>query len=159
MGLLCIAQTNGLSILRQCGSLLFRLVGTMYRASCSQIVHKYMYIHLILSSNFKCLFMFVFKLLANIVIYICAITVGVTSYYMADRKHRKAFLEARQSLEVKLNLEEQSQQQVRRPIDPLHLEILHMGTMLEGKKTVAFHANHSHAAAVQNETEDVGIIN
>lgn len=34
------------------------------------------------------------------------------SYYMADRKHRKAFLEARQSLEVKLNLEEQSQQQV-----------------------------------------------
>lgn len=35
------------------------------------------------------------------------------SYYMADRKHRKAFLEARQSLEVKLNLEEQSQQQVR----------------------------------------------
>ncbi|XP_014873965.1 adenylate cyclase type 3 isoform X2 [Poecilia latipinna] len=57
--------------------------------------------------------MFVFKLLANIVIYICAITVGVTSYYMADRKHRKAFLEARQSLEVKLNLEEQSQQQER----------------------------------------------
>lgn len=35
------------------------------------------------------------------------------SYYMADRKHRKAFLEARQSLEVKMNLEEQSQQQVR----------------------------------------------
>ncbi|XP_028984190.1 adenylate cyclase type 3 isoform X3 [Betta splendens] len=53
------------------------------------------------------------KLLANIVIYVCAITVGVMSYYMADRKHRKAFLEARQSLEVKLNLEEQSQQQER----------------------------------------------
>lgn len=46
------------------------------------------------------------------VIYACAIAVGVMSYYMADRKHRKAFLEARQSLEVKLNLEEQSQQQV-----------------------------------------------
>uniref|UniRef100_A0A1A7XQ61 adenylate cyclase n=2 Tax=Iconisemion striatum TaxID=60296 RepID=A0A1A7XQ61_9TELE len=53
------------------------------------------------------------QLLANLVIYICAITVGVMSYYMADRKHRKAFLEARQSLEVKLNLEEQSQQQER----------------------------------------------
>uniref|UniRef100_A0A668A3C0 Adenylate cyclase type 3 n=1 Tax=Myripristis murdjan TaxID=586833 RepID=A0A668A3C0_9TELE len=53
------------------------------------------------------------ELLANIVIYVCAITVGVMSYYMADRKHRKAFLEARQSLEVKLNLEEQSQQQER----------------------------------------------
>lgn len=38
------------------------------------------------------------------------------SYYMADRKHRKAFLEARQSLEVKLNLEEQSQQQVKRDV-------------------------------------------
>lgn len=55
---------------------------------------------------------FVLKLLANMVIYVCAITVGIMSYYMADRKHRKAFLEARQSLEVKLNLEEQSQQQV-----------------------------------------------
>lgn len=55
----------------------------------------------------------VFQLLANLVIYVCAITVGIMSYYMADRKHRKAFLEARQSLEVKLNLEEQSQQQVR----------------------------------------------
>lgn len=54
----------------------------------------------------------VFELLANVVIYVCAITVGIMSYYMADRKHRKAFLEARQSLEVKLNLEEQSQQQV-----------------------------------------------
>ncbi|XP_072558619.1 adenylate cyclase type 3 isoform X2 [Paramormyrops kingsleyae] len=51
------------------------------------------------------------QLLANMTVYLCSITVGVMSYYMADRKHRKAFLEARQSLEVKLNLEEQSQQQ------------------------------------------------
>uniref|UniRef100_A0A803Y4F3 Adenylate cyclase type 3 n=1 Tax=Meleagris gallopavo TaxID=9103 RepID=A0A803Y4F3_MELGA len=53
------------------------------------------------------------QILSNIAIYLCAITVGTMSYYMADRKHRKAFLEARQSLEVKLNLEEQSQQQER----------------------------------------------
>lgn len=58
--------------------------------------------------------LFVFQLLANVVIYVCVITVGIMSYYMADRKHRKAFLEARQSLEVKLNLEEQSQQQVQK---------------------------------------------
>lgn len=58
--------------------------------------------------------MSVFQLLANVVIYVCVITVGIMSYYMADRKHRKAFLEARQSLEVKLNLEEQSQQQVQK---------------------------------------------
>lgn len=54
-----------------------------------------------------------FKILSNVSIYLCTICVGIMSYYMADRKHRKAFLEARQSLEVKLNLEEQSQQQVR----------------------------------------------
>ena len=53
------------------------------------------------------------QILANIFLYLCAIIVGIMSYYMADRKHRKAFLEARQSLEVKMNLEEQSQQQVR----------------------------------------------
>ena len=53
------------------------------------------------------------QILANVCLYLCAIMVGVMSYYMADRKHRKAFLEARQSLEVKMNLEEQSQQQVR----------------------------------------------
>lgn len=52
-------------------------------------------------------------MLANVFLYLCAIVVGIMSYYMADRKHRKAFLEARQSLEVKMNLEEQSQQQVR----------------------------------------------
>ncbi|XP_050750170.1 adenylate cyclase type 3 isoform X2 [Gymnogyps californianus] len=53
------------------------------------------------------------QILSNVAIYLCTITVGTMSYYMADRKHRKAFLEARQSLEVKLNLEEQSQQQER----------------------------------------------
>uniref|UniRef100_A0A8B9SDD1 adenylate cyclase n=1 Tax=Apteryx owenii TaxID=8824 RepID=A0A8B9SDD1_APTOW len=52
------------------------------------------------------------QILSNVAIYLCTITVGTMSYYMADRKHRKAFLEARQSLEVKINLEEQSQQQV-----------------------------------------------
>lgn len=53
------------------------------------------------------------QILASVFLYLGAIIVGITSYYMADRKHRKAFLEARQSLEVKMNLEEQSQQQVR----------------------------------------------
>ncbi|XP_066065259.1 adenylate cyclase type 3 isoform X2 [Chamaea fasciata] len=53
------------------------------------------------------------QVLSNVAIYACAIAVGAMSYVMADRKHRKAFLEARQSLEVKLNLEEQSQQQER----------------------------------------------
>uniref|UniRef100_A0A8D0CES6 Adenylate cyclase type 3 n=1 Tax=Scleropages formosus TaxID=113540 RepID=A0A8D0CES6_SCLFO len=75
------------------------------------------------------------QLLANVVIYLCAISVGIMSYYMADRKHRKAFLEARQSLEVKLNLEEQSQQQ-----EGLLLSILpkHIADeMLQGMKKQA----------------------
>lgn len=52
------------------------------------------------------------QLLANVMLYLCAAMVGVMSYYMEDRKYRTAFLEARQSLEVKLTLEEQSTQQV-----------------------------------------------
>lgn len=52
------------------------------------------------------------QLFANVMLYLCAVMVGVMSYYMADRKYRTAFLEARQSLEVKLTLEEQSTQQV-----------------------------------------------
>ncbi|XP_067097719.1 adenylate cyclase type 3-like [Osmerus mordax] len=55
--------------------------------------------------------MLVRQLLANLVLYVCAVAVGVVSYYMADRKYRAAFLEARQSLEVKLTLQDQSTQQ------------------------------------------------
>ncbi|XP_076729903.1 adenylate cyclase type 3 isoform X2 [Maylandia zebra] len=57
------------------------------------------------------------------------------SYYMADRKYRTAFLEARQSLEVKLTLEEQSTQQ-----EELLLSILpkHIADeMLQGMKNQA----------------------
>ncbi|XP_039604968.1 adenylate cyclase type 3 isoform X2 [Polypterus senegalus] len=72
------------------------------------------------------------QLIANIAIYLCAITVGIMSYYMADRKHRKAFLEARQSLEVKLNLEEQSQQQERLLLSILPKHIA--DEMLKGMK-------------------------
>lgn len=45
-------------------------------------------------------------------LYLCTAVVGVMWYYMADRKYRTAFLEARQSLEVKLTLVEHSTQQV-----------------------------------------------
>nr|XP_031360362.1 adenylate cyclase type 3 [Lonchura striata domestica] len=53
------------------------------------------------------------QLVSNAALQACAVAVGAVSYVLADRKLRKAFLEARQSLEVKLNLEEQSQQQER----------------------------------------------
>nr|XP_046229158.1 adenylate cyclase type 3-like isoform X2 [Scatophagus argus] len=79
--------------------------------------------------------MLVRQLLANVMLYLCAATVGMMSYYMADRKYRTAFLEARQSLEVKLTLEEQSTQQ-----EELLLSILpkHIADeMLQGMKNQA----------------------
>ncbi|KAK7906916.1 hypothetical protein WMY93_015528 [Mugilogobius chulae] len=75
------------------------------------------------------------QLLADVMLYLCAATVGVMSYYMADRKYRTAFLEARQSLEVKLTLEDQSTQQ-----EELLLSILpkHIADeMLQGMKNQA----------------------
>uniref|UniRef100_A0A6Q2Z389 Adenylate cyclase type 3 n=1 Tax=Esox lucius TaxID=8010 RepID=A0A6Q2Z389_ESOLU len=75
------------------------------------------------------------QLLANWVLYLCAVTLGVMSYYMADRKYRTAFLEARQSLEVKLTLEEQSTQQeeLLLSILPKHIAV----EMLAGLKKQA----------------------
>ncbi|XP_057243484.1 adenylate cyclase type 3-like [Malurus melanocephalus] len=52
-------------------------------------------------------------LASNVAVQACAMAAGAVSYCMAERKHRRAFLEARHSLEVRLNLEEQSQQQER----------------------------------------------
>ncbi|XP_053744082.1 adenylate cyclase type 3-like [Synchiropus splendidus] len=75
------------------------------------------------------------QLLANMMLYMCAATVGVMSFYMADTKYRTAFLEARQSLEVKLTLEDQSTQQ-----EELLLSILpkHIADeMLQGMKNQA----------------------
>ncbi|XP_061609501.1 adenylate cyclase type 3-like [Phyllopteryx taeniolatus] len=79
--------------------------------------------------------MLVRQLLANVMLYLCAAVLGVMSYYMSDRKYRTAFLEARQSLEVKLTLEEQSAQQ-----EELLLSILpkHIADeMLQGLKDQA----------------------
>ncbi|XP_057679327.1 adenylate cyclase type 3-like isoform X3 [Corythoichthys intestinalis] len=79
--------------------------------------------------------MLVRQLLASAMLYLCAAAVGVMSYCMSDGKYRTAFLEARQSLEVKLTLEEQSTQQ-----EELLLSILpkHIADeMLQGLKNQA----------------------
>uniref|UniRef100_A0A8C3FZX8 Adenylate cyclase type 3 n=1 Tax=Cyclopterus lumpus TaxID=8103 RepID=A0A8C3FZX8_CYCLU len=79
--------------------------------------------------------MLVRQLLANWMLNLCAATVGVMSYYMADRKYRTAFLEARQSLGVKLTLEEQSteQEELLLSILPKHIA----DEMLQGMKSQA----------------------
>uniref|UniRef100_A0A672T4F4 adenylate cyclase n=1 Tax=Sinocyclocheilus grahami TaxID=75366 RepID=A0A672T4F4_SINGR len=75
------------------------------------------------------------QLVANLMLYFAAVLVGMMSYFMADRKYRTAFLEAKQSLEVSLTLKEQSQQQ-----EELLLSILpkHIADeMLQGMKKEA----------------------
>ncbi|XP_055042877.2 LOW QUALITY PROTEIN: adenylate cyclase type 3 [Misgurnus anguillicaudatus] len=76
--------------------------------------------------------MLIRQLVANLMLFFAAMLVGVMSYFMADRKYRTAFLEAKQSLEVSLTLKEQGQQQ-----EELLLSILprHIADeMLQGMK-------------------------
>lgn len=49
---------------------------------------------------------------ANFLLVSAATLLGLMSYFFADKKHRRAFLETRQSLEVKMVIEEQSREQV-----------------------------------------------
>ncbi|CAL1273969.1 unnamed protein product [Larinioides sclopetarius] len=50
---------------------------------------------------------------ANVLLFVCANLLGCLSYFFLERRQRKAFLETRQSLEAKLILEEESQEQER----------------------------------------------
>ena len=43
---------------------------------------------------------------------LAAVLLGLMSYFFTEKKHRRAFLETRQSLEVKMVIEEQSREQV-----------------------------------------------
>ena len=42
-----------------------------------------------------------------------ATLLGLMAYFFTDKKHRRAFLETRQSLEVKTVIDEQAKEQVR----------------------------------------------
>ncbi|XP_022235380.1 adenylate cyclase type 3-like, partial [Limulus polyphemus] len=50
---------------------------------------------------------------ANLFLFFCVNVLGVVSFFFAERQQRQAFLETRQSLEAKLILEEESQEQER----------------------------------------------
>lgn len=50
---------------------------------------------------------------ANVCLYVCTNLLGAMTYFFMERQQRKAFLETRQSLEAKLILEEESQEQER----------------------------------------------
>lgn len=53
-----------------------------------------------------------FQQVANILLLIAATLIGLLCYFLAEAKQRRAFLEAKQGLEVKMLIEEQSAEQV-----------------------------------------------
>ncbi|XP_048590688.1 adenylate cyclase type 3 [Nematostella vectensis] len=53
------------------------------------------------------------QLVANTLVFVCANILGAIDYHIADRKQRRSVLETRESLEVKLTLDAQNQQQRR----------------------------------------------
>lgn len=53
------------------------------------------------------------QLCANVLLFVVANLLGTLSYFFLERRQRRAFLETRQSLEAKLVLEEESQEQER----------------------------------------------
>lgn len=55
-----------------------------------------------------------FQLGANLILLLTTNALGILSFYLSDRKQRRAFLDTRQSLEMKLVIEEQAKEQVSR---------------------------------------------
>lgn len=53
---------------------------------------------------------------ANGILMATAAAIGLLCYFLGETKQRRAFLEAKQSLEVKMVIEEQSAEQVKRKI-------------------------------------------
>jgi adenylate cyclase 3 len=54
-----------------------------------------------------------FQQVANILLLLTAALIGLLCYILGEGKQRRAFVEAKQSLEVKTLIEEQSTEQVR----------------------------------------------
>lgn len=54
-----------------------------------------------------------FQHVSNCILLLTANALGLTSYFVEEKQQRRAFLETRQSLKVKLVIEEQSAEQVR----------------------------------------------
>lgn len=53
-----------------------------------------------------------FKIAADIILIIITNILGMLEFYLSDKKQRRAFIDTRQSLEMKLVIEEQAKEQV-----------------------------------------------
>jgi hypothetical protein len=84
-------------------------------------IYTYIYIYLFVkkhkpkADSFNSVYettVFWLQVIANCLLLLTANLLGLTSCYLADNQQRRAFLETRQSLEMKLVIEEQSAEQV-----------------------------------------------
>ena len=66
----------------------------------------------ILLRNILKLISYYFQQTANVLLILTAALIGLLLYILGEAKHRRAFVEAKQSLEVKTLIEEQSAEQV-----------------------------------------------
>lgn len=73
--------------------------------------------HYILLMSTKHSYYFSFQQVANALLISTAAAIGVLCYFLGEAKQRRAFLEAKQSLEVKMLIEEQSAEQVKLAFD------------------------------------------
>jgi hypothetical protein len=64
----------------------------------------------------SCLFL-TFQQVANTLLILTAALIGLLCYVLGEGKQRRAFVEAKQSLEVKTLIEEQSTEQVSRTLN------------------------------------------
>lgn len=90
---------------------------------------------------------------ANVLLLLGANLLGCFSYFFADKRQRKAFLEARQTLEVKLVIEEQAQEQER-----LLLSVLPQHVAAEIRRDLGAVVNGQFKKIYMSRHENVSIL-
>lgn len=90
-------------------------------------------------------FDFVFQIFADLVSLMTSNILGLFAFYQVDKQQRTAFLETRQSLKMKLSIEEQSAEQVKKPLLHFRRNFFTLHFLHIGKKSYplrpSFHSN------------------
>ncbi|XP_059484469.1 adenylate cyclase type 3-like [Neocloeon triangulifer] len=91
------------------------------------------------------------QIFSNSLLLIATSFIGLTSYFLSDKQQRRAFLETRQSLEVKLLIEEQSAEQERLLLSvlPEHVAVQmrqDMGTAIDSQFKKIYMSRHENVS-------------
>ncbi|XP_017490783.1 PREDICTED: adenylate cyclase type 3-like, partial [Rhagoletis zephyria] len=94
---------------------------------------------------------FINQILANILLIICVNVLSMMSFFFYERQQRRAFLEARQSLEAKIILEEESEEQERLLLSvlPKHVAVeirKDLGAVVEGQFHKIYMSRHENVS-------------